>query len=43
MIKNFRKYNTKILFTVNYKSNLIKTYFQDRYSDFTIDYLDEKP
>ena len=43
VIKNFRKYNYKnFVLTVNYKSNLIKTYFQDRYSDFTIDYVDEK-
>ena len=43
VIKNFRKYNYRnFVLTVNYKSNLIKTYFQDRYSDFTIDYVDEK-
>ena len=28
--------------TINYKSNLIKTYFQEKYVDFTIDYVEEK-
>jgi dTDP-glucose pyrophosphorylase len=43
VIRNFRKYNyTNFVMTVNHKANLIKTYFQERYSDFTIDYVEEK-
>jgi len=43
VIRNFKKYNyTNFVMTVNYKSNLIKTYFQDKYIDFTIDYIEEK-
>lgn len=43
VITNFKKYNyKKFIFTTNYKSNLIKTYFQDKFSDFSIDYVEEK-
>ena len=43
VIRNFKKYNyVNFVITVNYKSNLIKTYFQEKYSNFTIDYVEEK-
>ncbi len=43
VIRNFKKYNyTNFVMTINYKSNLIKTYFQEKYVDFTIDYVEEK-
>jgi len=43
VIRNFKKYNyVNFVITVNYKSNLIKTYFHEKYSNFTIDYVEEK-
>lgn len=43
VIRNFKKFNyVNFVITINYKSNLIKTYFQERYSNFEIDYVEEK-
>ena len=43
VIRNFKKFNyVNFVITINYKSNLIKTYFQERFSNFEIDYVEEK-